>query len=230
MRKWPPVIVTIVVAIIFAVAGIKAMASQAAERPTEPPAGQVKTGEAADSIAQTVRVDIPALGSAQEPTQKTGTLEQEDPEPTEQPKKAYTYYEVPLDDRLQEYAQDLCEEYDFPRYDVVVAMIGHESSYREQVISETNDYGYMQINACNHDWLRDELGVTDMLDGQQNIRSGIYILQGLYHKYKDIGLALMAYNCGEYGASQLWDEGIYSTNYSRSILQEASELTRRGEG
>lgn len=151
------------------------------------------------------------------------------PEAPAEPETAYTYYDVPLDDGLQEFAQDLCTEYEFPYYDIIVAMIGHESSYRETVVSKTNDYGYMQINAVNHGWLKEELGVTDMLDGRQNIRSGIYILQGLYHKYGDIGLALMAYNCGERGASELWEQGTYSTGYSRSIQQEAAELTVREE-
>ena len=106
-------------------------------------------------------------------------------------------------------------------------MIQTESGCREKIISSTNDYGYMQINACNHKWLADELGTTDFLDGKQNIEAGVYIIQGLYHKYEDIGKALMAYNCGEGGAANLWKQGIYSTQYSRLILQRAAELVQR---
>lgn len=150
----------------------------------------------------------------------------QEPEEAE-PETKYVYYDVPLSDDLQEYTQDVCEEYDFPCYDIIVAMIWTESGYREDIVSKTNDWGYMQINGINHQTLKEELGITDFLDGKQNIRAGVYMIQKLYHKYGDIGKALMAYNCGEYGASKLWKEGTTSTGYSRTIMQRATELTER---
>jgi len=173
-----------------------------------------------------------AVTAIPSPTPTPETTPAPEPEETPEPapeadKPAYTYYDVPLADDLQEYTQDLCAEYSFPHYDVLVALMGHESSYRETVVSETNDHGMMQINACNHEWLREELGVTDFYDARQNILCGIHILAGHYEEYGDIGLALMAYNCGPKGASDLWAQGIYSTSYSRSILQEAQALTVR---
>lgn len=220
MRRYPPIIVSMAVAVIFTLAAIGTLESRAAQAPAFLPPITMQPEEP-PSVTDKLQAQAPVTEAT------VVEAEQMAAPATAEPEKAYTYYDVPLDDGLQEYAQDLCEEYDFPYYDIIVAMIGHESSYRETVVSQTNDYGYMQINACNHDWLREELGVTDMLDGQQNILSGIYILQGLYHKYDDIGLALMAYNCGEYGAELLWEDGVFSTNYSRSIQQEAAELTVR---
>ena len=140
----------------------------------------------------------------------------------------YVYYDVPMEDELQEYTQDVCAEYEFPCYDIVVAMIWTESDFREDIVSKTNDWGYIQINGINHKTLTEELGITDFLDGRQNIRAGVYMIQKLYHKYGDIGKALMAYNCGEYGAAGLWAEGVYSTNYSRTIQKRAGELRIRG--
>lgn len=145
----------------------------------------------------------------------------------EEPKKQYIYYDVPLDDDLQEYIQDVCEEYGLDRYDIIIALIEKESSFREDVISKTNDYGYMQINEINHEWLSEELDIDDFLDGEQNILAGVYLLSGLYAKYEDIGLALMAYNCGEKGANDLWKQGIYSTEYTRTIMSIADELELR---
>ena len=139
----------------------------------------------------------------------------------------YVYYDVPLTDDLQEYIQELCAEYEFPRYDIIVAMIQQESGFQPWALSETGDYGLMQINQCNHPWLRRELGVTDIMDERQNILCGVYIIQQLYHKYDDIGLALMAYNCGETGAGRLLAQGTYSTSYSRSIEFAASQLAER---
>lgn len=142
--------------------------------------------------------------------------------------REYIYYDVPLDDTVQQYIQDTCDGYDFERYDIVVAMIQKESSYCEKIISKTNDYGYMQINKVNHEWLSEELCIDDFLDGKQNILAGVYILSGLYNKYEDIGLSLMAYNCGEAGAKQLWEQGIYSTKYSIEIQEIANGLEMRG--
>ena len=39
----------------------------------------------------------------------------------------------------------------------------------------SRDYGLMQINDCNHEWLETELGITDRYDPRQNIRAGCYI-------------------------------------------------------
>ena len=146
-----------------------------------------------------------------------------------EPEKVYTYYDVPMEDALQEYTQDVCEEYGFDQYDIILAMIDRESDFRDWVVSGTNDYGLMQINICNHEWLAEDLGLTGMLDARQNIWAGVYIISTLYEKYDDIGLALMAYNCGERGAKNLWEQGIYSTAYSREIIAAASQLEVRSD-
>ena len=78
----------------------------------------------------------------------------------------------------------------------------------------------MQINVCNHDWLSERLGVTDFLDEKQNIRSGLYVLHWLFQKYDgNVHKVLMAYNMGENTAERLWDSGVTSTAYSRTITE-----------
>jgi len=161
--------------------------------------------------------------AAPEQAEVTEQTAQTDPEETAEPD--YVYYYVPLSEDLQQYAQDLCTEYEFPRYDIIIALIGAESGYRSDAISGTSDYGYMQINSCNHEWLQEQFGNLDFTDAEDNLLCGIYMLDRLYDKYGNIGLALMAYNCGESGAQSLWDDGIYSTAYSRDIQQRAEELT-----
>lgn len=145
----------------------------------------------------------------------------------EQVVSRYIYYDIPLDDDFQEYIQNTCSEYAFDRYDVIIALIETESLFNEKVISSTDDYGYMQINKCNNEWLSEELNINDLLDGKQNILAGIYILSNLYKKYDDIELALMAYNCGEGGAKKLWKQGIYSTEYSQAVMKKTSDLQIR---
>ena len=61
-----------------------------------------------------------------------------------------------------------------------------------------------------------------------NIYAGTYIISGFVHKYDDYNLALMAYNCGETGASRLWKQGYYSSKYSRSIINYMEDLIEQG--
>lgn len=128
------------------------------------------------------------------------------------------YFDVPLSKELQDYIRNLCDEYGVP-IELVIAVIDVESTFRADVVSETNDYGLMQINKCNHEWLTDKLGVTDFLDPYQNINSGVHILSGhLEVTNGDIELALMRYNNGATGAKKLWDKGIYSTAYTQKVM------------
>ena len=128
------------------------------------------------------------------------------------------YFDVPLSKELQDYIRNLCDEYSVPM-ELVIAVIDVESTFRADLVSETNDYGLMQINKCNHEWLTDKLGVTDFLDPYQNINSGVHILSGhLEVTNGDIELALMRYNNGATGAKKLWDKGIYSTAYTQKVM------------
>ena len=133
---------------------------------------------------------------------------------------------VPLDcelpAELQEYTYYLCEAY-YIDFDFVMALMYAESSFRTDVVSDTDDYGLMQINSVNHEKLSENLGITDFTDPYQNIRAGVYILRGLFEKYDDAAKVLMAYNMGDYGASVLWDKGVYSTTYTNKVLAKADE-------
>lgn len=126
------------------------------------------------------------------------------------------YYDVPLSQELQEYIFMLCDENDIP-VALILGMIDTESSFRPNIISDTDDYGLMQINTINHEWLSEEYGITDFLDPFQNVFCGITIIAGHYHKYQDVDKALMAYNLGATGASRLWNKGIYSTQYTEKV-------------
>lgn len=134
----------------------------------------------------------------------------------------YTMYDVPLSAEVQRYAQDVCEEY-MVSYPLVLAIIQKESRYQADIVSETGDYGLMQINAGNHQWLAKDLGITDFLDQEQNILSGVYILSQLGESH-DIHPFLMRYNCGPARAKKLLEDGITSTAYSRSVIEILDRL------
>lgn len=86
------------------------------------------------------------------------------------------------------------------------------------------DSGLMQINSCNHEWLRDALGITDFYDARQSIQCGCYMLGLLSSKYDSIHRILMSYNMGESRTSQLWSEGIYSSRYSRNVVNKLNQI------
>lgn len=132
------------------------------------------------------------------------------------------YYDCPLDHDLQDYIRELCDENGVPM-PLVIAMIKVESSFRESVISKTNDYGLMQINKINHEWLSEKYGVTDFLDPYQNVLCGIKILSQHYNRFQDTTKALMAYNLGATGAKRKWDAGIYETAYTQKIQAAMEE-------
>lgn len=139
---------------------------------------------------------------------------------------------IPLDcglsEDLQEYTYYLCEAY-YIDFDFAMALMFTESSFKADTISATGDYGLMQINKCNHKSLSSALGISDFTEPYGNIRAGLFILRGLFEKYDEPALVCMAYNMGEYGASVLWEQGIYETAYSNKVLAKADEYESQRE-
>lgn len=135
----------------------------------------------------------------------------------------FTPLQCALPEELQEFTYYLSKGY-YIDYSFVMAVMYCESSFRTDIVSKTNDYGLMQINKINHEWLSEKLGLDDMTDPYQNIRAGLYILRNLFEKYDDPAKVLMAYNMGEGGAARLWEQGIYETSYTKKVLAKADEF------
>lgn len=130
---------------------------------------------------------------------------------------------VPLDSDVQEFIYYLSKGYNMD-FTFVMAIIQQESGYQPDAVSNTDDYGLMQINKVNHGYITDEIGVTNYLDPYENVRAGMFILRKLFEKYETPEKVLMAYNLGESGAKALWGKGVFETNYSKSVQRIQSEL------
>lgn len=141
----------------------------------------------------------------------------------------FTPLDVAMDEEQQKFLFYLCVGYNLD-FTLVMALIEHESSYRAEIISKSNDYGLMQINTINHDWLTETLGVTDYTDPYENMRAGCFILRKLFEKYQDTKTVLMCYNMGETGALCLWEKGVYTTNYTESILTIQQRFNKQLKG
>lgn len=127
--------------------------------------------------------------------------------------------DLPLRAEVQLEIEQMCADRDILPA-VVVAMIYHESRYDEKAVGDAcNSYGLMQIQPRWHSGRMDKLGVTDLLDGAQNVVVGIDYLDELLHIHGgDYSKALTAYNRGHYNG--------FVSEYARLVLATAEEMNR----
>lgn len=131
------------------------------------------------------------------------------------------YYNVSLSIDIQDYIFQLCEENNVDPV-LIFAMVETESRFNSNCVSRTNDYGLMQINKCNHNWLKKQYGVDNFLDPRQNLLCGISMIAAhLKNNNGDWVRALMCYNQGTTGARKSWARGIYETPYTRKVMSNA---------
>lgn len=135
------------------------------------------------------------------------------------------YYDIPLETELQDYIRKECDEMNV-EMELVLAIMKVESDFNSDVISDTNDYGLMQINIVNHESLQKKLSIYDFLDPYDSARAGIYMLSGLDWCENDVQ-RLMCYNMGVTGAKRAWNKGIQETEYSKKVLKTKEELREK---
>lgn len=146
------------------------------------------------------------------------TSTERDSKEAEKSEKEKVYYPCPLSLDLQDYITSVCSANNVP-VPLVLAIIEVESSFQADAVSETNDYGLMQINKINHKQLSEKYGITDFLDPKQNVLAGVCMLsEHLEATHGDVVSALMRYNSGVAGAKKLQSEGIHSTSYTDKVM------------
>lgn len=97
--------------------------------------------------------------------------------------------EIPMPEDHQKYLYNLCKERGLD-YKKALAVIKHESVYDPSEVSETNDYGYFQVNVVNHKDLSKALNTPNKpLDPYVNINWGTYMLSDLYDYWKKKGVS-----------------------------------------
>lgn len=135
---------------------------------------------------------------------------------------------VPMDTELQKQVYQIANEYGLD-WTLLMAIIQKESRFDAYAVSGSGDYGLMQINHVNHARLSVEVGSNDFLDPAQNVRAGAYMIKQLIDRYQDVHMALMAYNMGEAGAAAWWNQGVYTSQYSREVINIQRELKRQNK-
>lgn len=128
------------------------------------------------------------------------------------------YYDIPLDEDLQDYIFELCEKHGIDPA-LVFAMIKKESSFKVKAVGDNgNSLGLMQIQPRWHRERMDRLNCPDLLDPYQNVTVGIDILSDLLAKDKPIEWVLMAYNGGKAYANRNLKAGTISY-YAKKVLE-----------
>ena len=173
---------------------------------------------------------IPFINNATEETTGSEDVTEEVNETV----KEYTFPEmfdfIPLDDDLKEYIYTSAINANIPA-EVVFSLAWKETTYRPHLKSSTNDHGLFQINEINFEYLAKKLGYTyeefceKIYDPYVNTDCMIIILTECrdYYNNDNWHHVLMRYNMGPGRTNELFKEGIYSSKYSRALLEYAAE-------
>jgi membrane-bound lytic murein transglycosylase F len=87
-------------------------------------------------------------------------------------------------------------------YRLVLAVVKNESQFNAEAISVRGAEGLMQLMPFTHSEIKEELFGQDSINGNNNLRNGIYYLSKLLELfncnsyYDQVSLALAAYNAG----------------------------------
>lgn len=152
-----------------------------------------------------------------------------------EPVKAVKQIEEPVqvveEPTCEEIIIQVAEEYKIAPA-LMLALAEVESGYDPNAVSSTGDHGLMQINERNHEWLSEELGITDWYDVRQSTEAACFMINWLrdnYDECESVACCLMAYNMGITNAREVWERGIYHTDFSEKVLDLEYEIGRKME-
>ena len=125
----------------------------------------------------------------------------------------FRYYDhIPFEYEMQKLVWEACEETGCS-YELALAVISRESTYKNVNGDNGDSIGYMQIQPRWHYERMERLGVTDLTDTLSNFRVGCDLLTELIDKYGSVESALTCYNTGRPGTS----------NYANGVLAYMNE-------
>lgn len=136
---------------------------------------------------------------------------------------------ISLDEQYQKYTWEWCQMLDL-NYDLMLALMYHESRFDVNAYSRTNDIGLMQINKNNKEWVNQLFNrKADLYDPWDNIVAGLLIYKHYQGYWAERGFtgailnqyALNSYNMGITGYGKV---NYVSRSYDRRIQDTAKEF------
>ena len=184
--------------------------------------------EAVDlNTAEPLPTAVEFVGASAEATEATTETTEATEPPTAATTEGQALYDVPLNEDLQIFIIDLCEEKHIDPA-LVFAVIAVESNFNASTCGDSgNSHGLMQIQPRWNQDVMSRTGCYDLFDPYQNVTVGIEILAAKLDTYGgDIGKALTAYNAGDGGAwNYYFSQGIYASGYAVAVMSYAENLS-----
>lgn len=138
---------------------------------------------------------------------------------------------IPMDKEHLDLLKRECDKYGLD-INLVLGVIATESNYDSQAISSTNDYGLFQINKVNLNQLTKIFGEINLLNEDDNIRAGVYLLNQnrqywINQGYSDedvFSLMLISYHRGQKGAEGYISRHGIRSDYVNKVLENKNRL------
>ena len=134
------------------------------------------------------------------------------------------------DCKYQEYIKKMCDEYGVS-FNVMMTIIDNESDGKfdsNGKVSEWGDYGYCQINECNHDVIYENLGITtdELLNNpEKNIEAAIYLVSDIYKRYpQEVAVENYENVFGTYNGWILWKQKQTSIEYVEKAMEKFNTI------
>ncbi len=136
------------------------------------------------------------------------------------------YYDVACPGNIQEFIYQKCLEYHVP-FQVAMTIAHQESNgnfNNHGKVSQTNDFGFMQINKSNHAAIQKQFGFTSedlKNDDYKNIESSIWLLSNICKMYDADDFENIF---GTYNGWKNWHEKPMSIKYVSSCMNYINEI------
>lgn len=218
LSLWYVIIITLIINLIFTVTSIRVM-----NRVLDEIDAKFEVQVAANEVyAYPMKLNLVDIREHEEESIQDAPSEPvEAPEPEIVPE--VVYFDVPLDEGLQEHIIATCEEYGVEP-ELIVGMIYKESTYNIEAVGDGgNSLGLMQIQPRWHKDRMSKLGCEDLLDPYQNVTVGVDLISELLDQRGSVEWALMAYNGGPSYANDMVKAGKVS-EYVEIVLGKMDEL------
>lgn len=127
-------------------------------------------------------------------------------------------FNMPMSLEYQKYVYELCEQYNIS-YTFVMAIMGAETGWDVHIGQRGDYYGVGMVSIT---YAKDKLAENgiDLLTVDGSVEAVVFIVSEKLKRFQDEEMAAMAYNIGTYGAiDNYFDKGIYSTAYSRRVIE-----------
>ena len=138
---------------------------------------------------------------------------------------AFVPYSVPMSIEDQMLVEKIAARFNVHE-ELVFGVMWAESRYDRGAVGKNDRYlGVMQVSTSNLPILEKYLGVTDLMDFEQNVTAGCYFLGHYADLYEhNMNIMLLYYHGGYKYANPMIQEGILEDRYVREVFAEMDRI------